>query len=525
MKQFCLLLFCISCSGVLQAQDPAYPDAPAAALNITAAEYFFDNDPGFGNGTSITISASTDIANAAVTVNTAGLSNGVHQLYLRTRNSNGSWSLTSVKNFTVDYDPAYTTAPPAAGNITAAEYFIDDDPGFGNGIAISITAAADISNINAVINTTGFSNGVHRVYLRTKNAAGKWSLTSMKDFIVDTDPTYPSAPAAMVDITAAEYFIDDDPGFGNATAIAMSASTDISNIAAQVNVSGLTTGVHRLYLRSRNSNGRWSLTNVTAFTVDQDYAYPDAPAAPGNISYAEYFFDDDPGFGNGTGIAITPGTDISNMTFSANTAGLADGAHTLYIRSKNNWSITNYISFIKGQVLPLRFLAVTAAASGNDVLVNWTTADEINTSHFIIEYSSNGTAFTGVGNVTAANTPGTHHYSFNHTDAPAGMLYYRIRQVDADGTFSYSNIVRVNIRPLQRIAVYPNPATNEIGLLQITAQDIRLAEIITADGKTVQQFSRPSASKWNIQQLPAALYRLRITRMNGETETLPFIKQ
>ena len=58
-------------------------------------------------------------------------------------------------------DPAYPGTPAVLQNITAAEYFIDTDPGIGNATAISVAAAVNISNVTPAINVTGLSNGVH----------------------------------------------------------------------------------------------------------------------------------------------------------------------------------------------------------------------------------------------------------------------------------------------------------------------------------------------------------------------------
>ncbi|MBS1783504.1 MAG: hypothetical protein JSS78_10595, partial [Bacteroidetes bacterium] len=82
-------------------------------------------------------------------------------------------------------NPPYPTAPTAPQNIIAAEYFIDTDPGLGNGTSISITPGVNLSNKTVAINTAGLVNGVHRVYLRTKSGEGNWSMANVKDFIVN----------------------------------------------------------------------------------------------------------------------------------------------------------------------------------------------------------------------------------------------------------------------------------------------------------------------------------------------------
>ena len=69
-----------------------------------------------------------------------------------------------IREFIVNFDFAYTIAPATPQNIVAAEYFFDTDPGMGNGNAIPVTAALDVNNIAAALNTPGLSAGTHRLY-------------------------------------------------------------------------------------------------------------------------------------------------------------------------------------------------------------------------------------------------------------------------------------------------------------------------------------------------------------------------
>lgn len=346
-----LLFLFLLLTGVIYsyAQDPEYPAAPAAVQNITAAEYFIDNDPGFGNGTPIAVTPGVNISNAPAAINVNGLSNGIHRLYIRTRNAAGVWSIVSAREFLYDADVVYTAPPAAAQNIVAAEYFIDTDPGFGMGTAIAVTPGVNVAGASATINTAGLSNGIHRLYIRTRSAEGRWSMNSVRDFVVDFDFAYPASPVAAQNVVAAEYFIDTDPGIGSATAIPVTAGSDLSNISAAINTSSLSTGTHRLYIRTRNAEGRWSLTHFREFITDTNPAYPASPVAAQNVVAAEYFIDTDPGIGSATAIPVTAGGDLNNITATINTTGIATGTHRLYIRTKNaegRWSMTNVKEFI-----------------------------------------------------------------------------------------------------------------------------------------------------------------------------------
>ncbi|MBK8089095.1 MAG: choice-of-anchor D domain-containing protein [Chitinophagaceae bacterium] len=279
------------------------------------------------------LTPATDISNLTVSANTNGLSIGTHRIYIRTKSAEGKWSLTNVKDFIVDNDPSYPAAPVAALNIIAAEYFIDTDPGFGNATAITVTPATDINNIAVAANTNGLSIGTHRIYIRTKSAEGRWSLTNVKDFLVDNDPAYGPSPAAAQNIIAAEYFLDTDPGFGNATPIAVTAATDINNLAIVVNTTGLSNGQHNLFVRTKNQEGRWSLTNVASFFTDLMAVSTDTLAygnVPVNTTSTKNLI-----ITNNSNASQTINAAIVNTPFTTNASGVitipAGQTHTLQV--------------------------------------------------------------------------------------------------------------------------------------------------------------------------------------------------
>ncbi len=508
------------------AQDPAYPSAPSAPANIVSAEYWIDTDPGFGNGTAISVSAGVNVNNSLATLNTSGLSNGIHRFAIRSKNANGKWSLTAFREFLVDSNPAYPSASSAASNIVSAEYWVDTDPGFGNGTAITVTAGVNVNNIVAALNTSGLSNGIHRFALRSKNANGTWSHATFREFLVDSNPAYPFSPSATTNMVAAEYFIDTDPGFGSGTAIALTANVNVPNIIVPINTTGLSTGSHYLVIRSKNSNGAWSLSTLHSFIVNTDFSYPPAPPSPGNITLVEYFFDTDPGFGNGTAINITPGVDISNITFSADVSALNDSTHTLFIRSLDDWSITNFVSFSKGAPLPLDFIAFTAVASGDDVLLNWQTANEVNAAHFDIEYSNDGFVFNKIAEQTAENSGGNHSYNYVHRAPGDGNLFYRIRQVDIDGQSKYSvvRLVKMDKAQQSRIIIYPNPARDIITLKNINVDDIVAVQFSDMNGKTMIPSKLSGASQYNISNWSAGTYIVKVQKKDGTSMSRTFVK-
>ena len=91
----------------------------------------------------------------------------------------------------------------------------------------------------------------------------------------------------------------------------------------------------------------------------------------------------------------------------------------------------------------------------------WATASELNSNYFDIEGSTDGRSFLSIGKVKAAgNSLKIQNYSFEHSVLFSGVHYYRLREVDFDGTVAYSSIIKVNVVKQQRLTVYPNPITD-----------------------------------------------------------------
>jgi predicted esterase len=111
--------------------------------------------------------------------------------------------------------------------------------------------------------------------------------------------------------------------------------------------------------------------------------------------------------------------------------------------------------------LPVEWLSFTAMRANPGVVLAWSTAQEKNNDHFDIERSDDGNTFIKVGQHTAAgNSQSAQHYTF--TDGEAGnqfYYYYRIKQIDLDGKFSYTKTVAVPAtgKAKTKLLLWPNP--------------------------------------------------------------------
>ena len=335
------------------------------AQQLNYAEYFFNNDPGKGNGIPLVISPG-NTSDISLSIPSASLAAGIHTLFIRYCDTNGKWTLAEGRNIMV-----MNNAGTAQDNISSGEYFFNTDPGQGNGLPLSFTAgiAPDfLSNFS----TASLSAGVNNLFVRLRNSSGHWSLAEKRVFYVIKNLS------GTQNITQAEYFFNNDPGFGNAVSLSLSpdALIDLSQAFA---TSGLSSGVHHLYIRVKNTDGRWSLAESRTFFLMK------TTAGSKDIVAAEYFFNSDPGFGNGTAVSISPSTEI-NLTEIVPGSSLVPGINRLYFRVKNVsglWSQTERRNVIVQQdgnqkkIIALEYFIDTDPGIGHATRVNLTSADSL----------------------------------------------------------------------------------------------------------------------------------------------------
>ncbi len=237
----------------------------SAQPNITRVEYYIDIDPGYGNATSISITPGTNLSNLTVNINPSTVSYGAHQLYIRARDANGAWSHDNVWVFARPYPTDTTTAGPVP-KLVRVEYYIDADPGYGNATPVSFTPGTNLSDLTVNINPSTLTNGVHLFCIRALDSAGHWSHDNTWLF-AKPYPTDSTVAGPKPNLKQVEYYIDTDPGYGNGVPVAINAVTNLPDFKLPINIMGLTAATHKLYIRSRDANGAWSLDNKYIFTV------------------------------------------------------------------------------------------------------------------------------------------------------------------------------------------------------------------------------------------------------------------
>jgi hypothetical protein len=117
----------------------------------------------------------------------------------------------------------------------------------------------------------------------------------------------------------------------------------------------------------------------------------------------------------------------------------------------------NAVNFV---VVPVELSSFTAITNGNEITLYWTTATEQNNLGFEVQRSSKDKEFSILGFVEGNGTTAEQQsYNFSDRNLNTGKYYYRLKQVDYDGSFEYSNMVEVEINPssFSLSQNYPNP--------------------------------------------------------------------
>jgi hypothetical protein len=459
----------------------------ADAQDITKMEYFVDADPGYGNGTNIPVASGKNVS-ASFSINLSGLFLGVHVVVVRARQDNNLWSVISAATFiTVDLG--------SRPDITAMEYYIDTDPGFGLASPLTITPGKDVAKSFA-INLTGLQPGIHQVVVRVKDSENTWSIVSSELFFAFEPVKTP--------ITKMEYFIDTDPGYGNATNVPVTAGFDISK-SFSLNLTGLTPGIHILSLRTRDANGVWSVNSNTIF-LNMDLSVA-------NTNYLEYFTDTDPGFGNGTPLVITPGQNISTG-FVIDTYGWGASSHDVFLRFRNtkgDWSLTNTVMdncvpmnlLLQGinisETTPVCYDAlqyITVAGSGTSFQVQ------------------SGTSVTMIAGQRIRIYPTTKIFSGAYFHAYISTTYC----LETDAGIITGDDVLAPTDETAFFRVYPNPTTGKF-TLEITdgaLSDNTVTQVYSTRGELILKWEMKKMPlvDLSLETSPPGLYFVRVIRGN-----------
>jgi len=232
------------------------------------------------------------------------------------------------------------------------------------------------------------------------------------------------------------------------------------------------------------------------------------------------------------------GTGAGNAVFIVKSIEVKEDASTAAVLWPDNahGGTANTIAAVQdaGPIIPVELSAFTVnAVSTNNMNIEWSTASETNNYGFEIERSSDGITFNKIGFVEGnGTTTKMHNYSYADENLNSGDYYYRLKQIDFDGSYKYSEVIKAEIQTPDEYGLeqnYPNPFNpvttipfriKDAGRVQIKVYNILGQEVATIVDRHVNPgFYRES---YNAARLGSGVYFYRMT-VNGKSLLKRFV--
>jgi hypothetical protein len=305
-----------------------------------------------------------------------------------------------------------------------------------------------------------------------------------------------------------------------------------SNVVAEINARGynLDTVTTTLFTRtgaSRTTNGSKYVNRNMTIKPQQQPA--DSVWIRLYISKAEFDqFVTDGGVGSISQLKITKNEDPANTTIGlptalVNTTVSESFSGTSYVLQGTIGEFSSfYFSNSAIIPLPLNLLTFKGSLRNNATLLEWETANEINTSNFVVERSTDGRNFQQIGTV-AANDNSSINSKYSYTDndvarQSSSIVYYRLKMVDNDASYTYSDIVTITLPFItSKVSLFPNPAAREVNVTITSAVDGKVKWQLIDNAGRILNHNSLVAKKGNnniminLNRLSAGTYFLIVT--------------
>ena len=227
------------------------------------------------------------------------------------------------------------------------------------------------------------------------------------------------------------------------------------------------------------------------------------------------------GSGAASGSILVTGHNISQLVFHLYLRG--DGNNPAWASATEHvgdaWllSVSEPSPFV---ALPAKITAFSAIAQGDGSLLQWTTASEQNTDHFDVEYSTDGMNWQGIGQVKAAgNSAAPQQYSFVQYGPANGNAYYRIAEVDADNSYTYSRVQELSFTQAgAQLRYFPNPVRDRV-TVTTGSTAVQSVTVMTIDGRVLQLVRDfVSGQSIDLSRYPGGVYILQVRDASGQSQ-------
>lgn len=267
---------------------------------------------------------------------------------------------------------------------------------------------------------------------------------------------------------------------GSSTTTSVSFSYSLS-VTGAATISSLSFGMRR------NSSGHTNL----AVTIN-GVPYTPSTSTMSNTSWTPVTVNVSPV------LSFTAGDNISIvLTFSGGT-----GAGGVVQR-------VDELKIFGSAVLPVEMTKFSAKPASEGFELNWSTATESNNHYFVVERSQDGKSYLEIARINGAgNSIYEQSYQYNDRTPLKGKNYYRLKQIDFDGSFEYSKIIVINKETRSVLSVYPNPSSDIFTINGLENLENEHFTILNSIGQSVS-LTIQSNGQLDLSDFPSGLYYLR----------------
>jgi len=245
------------------------------------------------------------------------------------------------------------------------------------------------------------------------------------------------------------------------------------------------------------------------------------------------------------GIYVRANSSIAVLGFKDQNNTISSGSATNYvvllIHKNNDFSYVNSndayvygtsyssdIAFNKAKdfitensgLLPIELTSCTALQTAEEIEIAWTTNSEVNNDYFTVEYSIDGVSFKTLETVAGSGTTSeVNEYAITTESSRFnGVVYFRLKQTDYNGEYSYSDVITLAVESSNELYVYPNPATEFVSV----SGTYKTAIVQDMFGKKVA--CATNGEQIFVGNLSVGTYYIVVATENGK-KVLPFVKE
>jgi hypothetical protein len=211
---------------------------------------------------------------------------------------------------------------------------------------------------------------------------------------------------------------------------------------------------------------------------------------------------------------------VTNMVINSNTVTANIGTNicipaSLNVISGPNWGNATMMNNCTGCVvlLPIELASFSGWIEEGNAILNWETLSEHDNCSFILERSADGLLFTTIGTFNGAvnSNQRLHYQAIDNSIEPGYIYYYRLKQVDCSGKYSYSNVIDLSANSdiKDQVTVIPNPTYDHITILN-SAGSIETVELYNAMGELI--FRKDFCLTFDLSEFAPGIYYLKLER-------------